>query len=167
MKNVIIAVLAVGLIVLAVFCYKQSLSFRAVGKDGKKNNLADVDCKTHGASGNGNAGKAEIDVNSTDPVAIADEGVFVCTGEKVFWQAGPHVTSIDVSFAKTDWPFDPSSYTATLHASAGGSTTEQVVASLPPGPPNYRMKPSKYTIVVKTDSGATLNLDPHIIPMGP
>src|SRR5579859_2210425 len=86
---------------------------------GKKNKIAEVDCKTHGAYGNGPAGTAVITVNATDGVALADEGVFVCVGEKVYWEAGAGVQSIDVYFAQADWPFDPSSFVSPLHGSTG------------------------------------------------
>lgn len=168
MKNVILAILAIAVVVLAV------LYVRAVERQpkafphpiGKNNNLGEVDCKTHGALGDGpDKNTASIKVSATDPpVSPAYEGVFVCTGETVYWEAQPHVTSIDVTFQQADWPFDPGNFKV-LHADAGGKTDAQTVQNI--DTTKYRIKPVKYTIVVKDDQGGTHSLDPHVIPMGP
>src|SRR5436305_15270042 len=97
------------------------------GAGGKKNNLEDVDCKTNGASGDGPARTAVIKVNSSEGIERKNEGVFVCTGEMVYWEvkAGSHVQSFDVVFTKANWPFDPNSFTSPLHGVAGTPTTSQ------------------------------------------
>ena len=169
MKNVILVILVIAVVVVTAL-YVKTVGFGGKAlppPTGKKNNLHDVDCKKHGASGHGGSGKAVIQVYGSDPsVHTDDEGVFVCTGELVSWEpvAGSGITSIDVHFAQADWPFDPSNYQSTLHADSGNATTPQSVADIPAG---FRMRAAKYTITVSTSGGPLPTLDPHVIPMGP
>jgi hypothetical protein len=132
---------------------------------GKKNNLQDVDCKAHGAAGNGPSGKVVIAVNATNGIDFPDEGVFACTGEKVSWQATSGVKSMDIYFPSAqEWPFK-GKFVSDLSGTSANPTDEQEVATIPAG---YRMKAFKYRIHVETDHGPIVpDLDPHFIPMGP
>jgi hypothetical protein len=164
-KNVLLVILIACVIVLAVLLVKsRGLAGGGAGGGGgaagaRKNNLVDIDCNLHLG-----IGPTKIVTNSTDGIKYPDdEGVFVCPGEKVRWDAGTGVTRADISFSVQEWPF-VDTYQANLTAVPGTPTMELTVKSLPAG---YRLKAYKYTIDVTTPAGKLPPLDPHVIPIGP
>ncbi len=126
----------------------------------KSNNLRHVDCARHSS---GYSGPTTIAVNSTDGIALEDELIFVCTGETLVWKAGSGVNTITVTFPGSTGPFTQPVESNGLHGDASSPTPVREVAGLLP---NTRANAFKYQITVVT-SGATINLDPHIIRMGP
>jgi len=158
MRRLILVIVILALAVIALL-YVRSAKLVPTAAT-KKNNLADVDCKKHDPS---YSGKTPIVTNSNDGIAPADEAVFVCTGEKVHWEAGPGVASLDIFFPSAqEWPFK-GPFVAKLSGGPNKHTDEQEVADPPPG---YRIKAFKYQIHVVTGA-RTIDLDPHVIPMGP
>jgi hypothetical protein len=148
-----------GVLVLLVIAF---LSYRRPedAKRAKKNNLVDVQCLIK-SMGTSYPGHTDIPVNAQDGISYENEAIFVCSGEKVRWVAGPGVTSIDVYFpSATEWPFtDP--FTSPLSLT-GNHTTDQTVA---PIQPKFRIQPFKYGIHVGTTGTPIPDLDPHVIPM--
>jgi hypothetical protein len=125
-----------------------------------KNNLQHVDCRKHDAD---YTGVTTISVDGTDGIAPDDEAIFVCTGEKLQWMAGTGVKTMEISFATTEWPFRER-YTAKLAGDGAHPTASQSVSDLPSG---HRIRVYKYTIHVVTSDNRSIDLDPHVIPMGP
>jgi hypothetical protein len=158
-KNVLLVILAVCVIVLAVLYVKSRGLAVVPATRAKKNNLTDIDCNLHG----GNK-RTAITANYNDGISYSDEAVFVCTGEKLRWEAGTGVTHLDVYFPSAqEWPFsDP--FVAKLSADPQNPTPDLTVTDPPAG---YRVKAFKYSIDVSTQSGNIPRLDPHVIPMGP
>ena len=131
----------------------------------KANNLKYVDCYKHIS---GSAGIVEIAVHPAVGIALEDDMVFVCAGERVHWKAaaetdpqGNTVQSFTITFPGNQWPFKPPQQVFT--ASGQAPTPDQDVADLPP---NSRPTPFKYKIVVTKSNGDTFTIDPHVIPMG-
>jgi hypothetical protein len=126
----------------------------------KTNNLRNVDCNKHGVS---YAGKTTIVVNASNGIEPEDEMVFVCPGENIHWQLGNGVKSVDVHFLNGEWPFSQP-YEGQLHGDSQTLIADREIGGALP--PNVRAKAFKYQIHVVTN-GSTLDLDPHIIRMGP
>jgi hypothetical protein len=122
------------------------------------NNLRYVKCKKRLSN---YSGITEILVNAKDGIAYEDEIVFVCTDEKLHWKADAGVKTIEISFLNNEWPFKEA-LEATLSGTSQTNTPDRQVKDLPN---KLRVKAYKYKIHVVTDAGATIDLDPTIIPM--
>ncbi len=161
------AALLLACVVFFAACKKeeQAVMPPPAPRPAKANNLKYVDCNRHIS---GSAGTVEIAVHSAAGIALEDDMVFVCAGERVHWKAaadtdpqGNTVQSFTVTFPGNQWPFKPPQQVFT--ASGQASTPDQEVADLPP---NSRPTPFKYKIVVTKSNGDTFTIDPHVIPMG-
>jgi hypothetical protein len=161
------AALLLACVVLLAACKKeeQAVMPPPVPRPAKANNLKYVDCNRHIA---GSAGTVEIAVHPAAGIALEDDMVFVCAGERVHWKAaadtdpqGNTVQSFTITFPGNQWPFKPPQQVFTAGGQA--STPDQEVADLPA---NSRPTPFKYKIVVTKSNGDTFTIDPHVIPMG-
>jgi hypothetical protein len=145
--------------VFGVMCLG-SVSILLGGCGQKTNNLRNVDCNKHNSNF---SGTTAIVVNASDAIKLEDEMVFVCAGEKVRWEAGSGVTSIDVQFPSSAWPFTQPFENNPLH---GDGQTPTPAREVGPLLPSTRANAFKYQIHVVAN-GNPINLDPHIIRMGP
>ncbi len=143
-----------GLAVVFLGCTNPKTTARV----SKNNNLHNVDCKKHDSN---YPGQTEILVDATNGIALEDEAIFVCKGEKVHWKAGTGVQTLEVSFLNQEWPFKQP-FEAKLSGDSQNPTPDREVDALPS---NFRAKAYKYKIHVVTGSGV-IDLDPHVIPMG-
>jgi hypothetical protein len=126
----------------------------------KTNNLRNVQCQKYQPN---YSGRTRIEVNSTNGISPEDEIVFVCAGEKVFWEAakGSGIKSIEVSFLNNEWPFKQV-FEPKLYGQGPGPTPDREVGDLPV---NFRAKTFKYQIHIVTSTGV-IDLDPHIVHGG-
>lgn len=125
------------------------------------NNLRNVDCRKHDLD---YPGVTTINVNAADGISADDEAIFVCSGEKLQWVAGTGVKSIEIFFPKAkEWPFKDK-FVKKLAGDDQHPTANQVVNDLPA---DHRMKAYKYRIHIVTTANVKIDLDPHVIPVGP
>jgi hypothetical protein len=126
----------------------------------KTNNLRNVQCQKYQPN---YSGRTRIEVNSTNGISPEDEIVFVCAGEKVFWEAakGSGIKSIEVRFLNNEWPFKQA-FEPKLYGEGQVATPDREVGDLPS---NYRAKTFKYQIHIVTGTGV-IDLDPHIVHGG-
>jgi len=168
-QRLAIAVL-VALILAAIFLATELRARQPAGdaSQGKRtvagphaNNLHYVDCRKHDAD---YSGVTTITVNATEGISVEDEAIFVCSGEKIQWAAGPGVKTLEIYFTKgKEWPFKDK-YASKLSGDDQHPTAGEEIADLPA---QYRMKAYEYRIHVVTTANAKIDLDPHVISLGP
>lgn len=163
MKNVLLVVLALGVIVLGVLYVRQT-RLAGGGGTGRTSGRADEDNLTHvkcnSQNGTNPSYEVEIPVNSSVGLDYKDKITFVCKNEKVHWKiADPGVRTFTVTFST--WPF------SSAQKSLQPDPTTGLTEDQPVKPISTKYEIDEYQLSVTKSDGTTITADPHIIPMGP